>query len=52
MSLIVGIGGTTRPDSATERALTTALALAAAKGCETRLFGGAELALLPIYDPT
>jgi FMN reductase len=49
--LIVGIGGTTRQDSGTERALVTALAHAKAAGCETRLFGGADLAVLPIYDP-
>jgi FMN reductase len=49
--LIVGIGGTTRQDSGTERALVSALAHAQAAGCETRLFGGANLALLPIYDP-
>lgn len=49
--LIVGIGGTTRPESATERALVAALASAAAHGATTRLFGGADLARLPIYDP-
>lgn len=51
MTLIVGIGGATRPDSKTERALTAALAVAAGMGCETRLFGGADLAAIPIYDP-
>lgn len=50
--LIIGIGGTTRQDSGTERALVSALAHASATGCETRLFGGADLALLPIYDPS
>lgn len=49
--LIVGIGGTTRPDSGSELALKTALAAAQAEGAATRLFGGAELARLPIYDP-
>ena len=49
--LIVGIGGTTRQDSGTERALVAALAHAQAQGCETRLFGGSDLALFPIYDP-
>ena len=29
----------------------TALAHAQAAGCETQLFGGADLARLPIYDP-
>ncbi len=52
MTLIVGIGGTTRPDSGTERALVAALASAAAHGAQTRLFSGADLAALPIYDPS
>ena len=48
---IVGIGGTTRPDSGTERALVAALGHAASAGAETQLFGGADLAAMPIYDP-
>jgi FMN reductase len=49
--LIVGIGGTTRPTSTSERALTKALEAAATLGARTRLFGGALLARIPIYDP-
>ncbi|TPG18835.1 FMN reductase [Sphingomonas koreensis] len=49
--LIVGIGGTTMPQSSTERALTAALAAAAQAGARTRLFGGAALARLPLYTP-
>lgn len=49
--LIVALGGTTRPDSSTERALVVALRTAAAAGCETLLFDGAFLAALPHYDP-
>lgn len=48
---IVGIGGTTRSDSATEAALRKALDAAEALGAQTRLFGGAELLRQPIYDP-
>ncbi|MBV9782233.1 MAG: NAD(P)H-dependent oxidoreductase [Acidisphaera sp.] len=47
---IVGIGGTTRPGSTTERALQVALAAAAASGAETAMIGGTELQL-PMYDP-
>ena len=49
--LIVGLGGTVRPGSTTERALCVALRAAEAAGAETRLFGGAFLARLPIFDP-
>jgi len=49
--LIVGIGGTIRPGSSTERALTVALRAAGAAGAETQLLGGAFLARLPIFDP-
>jgi FMN reductase len=48
--LIVGIGGTTRPDSTSERAVRVALAHAEALGAKTMMFGGPEL-MLPIYDP-
>lgn len=47
--LIVGIGGTTKPGSSTERALDVALAAAAAGGAVTRLFDGAALSRLPHY---
>jgi FMN reductase len=49
--LIVGIGGTTLPGSSTERAVAMALRAAAEHGAETRMFGGAELAALPLYTP-
>jgi FMN reductase len=49
--LIVGIGGTTREDSGTERALRVALAEAEAAGAQTQLFGGQDLLAQPIYDP-
>lgn len=49
---IVGIGGTTRPGSGTEKALIIALAAAEAAGATTELYGGAFLAKLPVYAPT
>ena len=51
MPLILGIGGTLREGSSTERALTVALRAVEAKGARTRLLGGAFLASLPIYNP-
>jgi len=48
--VILGIGGTTRPDSSTERALQVALKAAAAAGAETAVISGADLHL-PMYDP-
>jgi FMN reductase len=51
-SLIVGIGGTVRPRSTTERALDTALEAAQATGATVVRFCGAELTELPIYSPT
>ncbi|WP_205216153.1 NADPH-dependent FMN reductase [Acidibrevibacterium fodinaquatile] len=48
--LIVGLGGTTRPDSVTERLLAIALDAAAALGAETVLIGSAALQM-PMYDP-
>lgn len=47
---IVGLGGTTRVGSTSERALAAALAEAQALGCETALLGSAELPVEP-YDP-
>lgn len=47
---IVGIGGTTRPGSTTERAILAALAQAEALGCEVQLFGAGAMPLEP-YDP-
>jgi FMN reductase len=49
--LIIGIGGTTRPGSTSERTLAKALEAAAALGARTQLFGGALLTKIPIYDP-
>jgi FMN reductase len=49
--LVVGIGGTIGGVSSTERALRIALEESAAQGFRTRLFGGADMARLPLYDP-
>lgn len=49
--LIVGLGGTTRSTSTSERTLIKALEAAERVGARTRLFSGAFLAGLPIYDP-
>lgn len=49
--LIVGLGGTTRVGSTTERALRIALDRAAALGARTRLFAGADLHLAH-FDPS
>jgi FMN reductase len=47
---IVGIGGTTRPGSSSERALRYALALAETHGGEVELFDGTSINL-PMYAP-
>jgi FMN reductase len=47
---IVGIGGTTRPGSSSEKALRYALALAEAAGADVELFDGASIDL-PMYTP-
>ncbi|WP_321795036.1 NAD(P)H-dependent oxidoreductase [Caballeronia sp. J97] len=49
--LVVGIGGTTRPASSTERALSFALKGAKESGARVRLFGGTFLHSLPHYAP-
>ncbi|ANB76128.1 NADPH-dependent FMN reductase [Paraburkholderia phytofirmans] len=49
--LVIGIGGTTRAASSTERALGFALRGAQAAGANTRLFGGTFLHSLPHYAP-
>jgi FMN reductase len=49
--LIVGLGGTVRAGSSTEKALICALKAAEAKGAQTKLLGGAFLSGLPIFDP-
>ncbi|QND72827.1 NADPH-dependent FMN reductase [Tardiphaga robiniae] len=48
--LIVGIGGTPRPGSSSERALAISLRAAKEKGARTMLLSGAELCL-PMYSP-
>jgi FMN reductase len=47
--VILGIGGTTRPGSSSEEALSLALAKARKLGAETRMFSGKDLRL-PLYD--
>jgi FMN reductase len=47
---VVGIGGSIRPDSQSERALHIALAGARAAGARTTSITGTEL-VLPFYDP-
>jgi FMN reductase len=49
--LVVGIGGSGTPGSATERALTTALDEAQRRGARVRLFGGAFLSGVPMFQP-
>ncbi len=49
--MIVGIGGTTRAGSTTERLVASVLADCAAMGATTRMFGGADLLALPHYVP-
>jgi FMN reductase len=49
--LVVGIGGTIGGISSTERALRVALDAACEEGFRTRLFGGEDMARLPLYDP-
>ena len=46
---VLGIGGTTRPDSSTEKALRLSLAAAEREGAETLLLGADELRL-PMYE--
>ena len=49
--LIIGIGGTTRAGSSSERCLVAALSHAQALGAATRLFGGEALDALPHFNP-
>ena len=49
--LILGIGGSTRPRSNTERALEVSLRAAEREGAETLLIAGPDL-ILPMYDPS
>jgi FMN reductase len=47
---VVGLGGTTRSNSSTEKALRVALAAASHQGAETLMLGAADLDL-PMYAP-
>jgi FMN reductase len=49
--LIVGIGGTARQNSTSERAVARALKFAEELGSQTTLFGGEFVAGLPLYVP-
>jgi len=49
--LVVGIGGSTRASSSTERALVISLKAAEEAGARTVIFGGPFLCRLPIYAP-
>lgn len=49
--LVVGIGGTTRANSSSEKMVRAVLAAAEREGAQTLMFGGAELAALPHYAP-
>src|SRR5690242_1490979 len=49
--VIVGIGGSTGPNSVTNRLLAEALGESAALGARTVLVAGDDLAQLPIFDP-
>jgi FMN reductase len=49
--LILGIGGTPRANSSTERALGLALRAAERAGARTQLFGGEFLERLPHFNP-
>lgn len=49
--LIVGVGGTPRAGSTTERALGLALRTAQAAGARTQMFGGEFLERLPHFNP-
>jgi FMN reductase len=48
---IVGIGGTTRANSSTEKALRFALGVCEKEGAKTRIFDGPTLEALPHYAP-
>jgi FMN reductase len=48
---ILGIGGTVRAGSSTEKALDIALRAAARAGASTAILGGGFLAQLPLFDP-
>ena len=49
--MIVGVGGTTRAGSSSERAVRAVLAMAERAGARTAMFDGPQLAALPHYAP-
>lgn len=49
--VIIGIGGTARPESTSERAVVEALREAQRLGAKTRVFNGAFVSRLPLYSP-
>lgn len=49
--LVVGVGGTARPGSTTDRALRLALEAVEQAGARTVCFGGPFIARLPVYAP-
>lgn len=48
---IVGIGGTLRDGSSTERLVAAVLAACASMGAQTQMFGGSALKALPHFNP-
>ena len=50
--VILGIGGTVRDGSSTEKALAASLRAVEAQGGRTEILGGGFLASLPIYNPS
>lgn len=52
MTFVVGIGGTLRPGSSSERMARAVLDRCREAGAETRMFDGPFLARLPHYDPS
>lgn len=48
---IVGIGGTTKAGSSTEKALVACLAAAEKSGAQVEVIAGTRLAALPLYSP-
>ncbi|WP_206244790.1 NADPH-dependent FMN reductase [Novosphingobium terrae] len=48
---IVGLGGTFRPNSSSERLVRSVLTACEALGAETRMFDGPALAALPHFNP-
>jgi FMN reductase len=51
LPLVVGIGGTTRASSSSERLLHASLRALASRGVRTELFDGPFLGRLPLYEP-